>query len=95
MEPRGGRLGIRIEELPGKILLRVWDTGPGIPSGMEARVFEPFAASYASKGGGLGLTICAEIADSMDADLKLENRIRDGKVSGLDALVKFAKQDAA
>lgn len=93
--PRGGRLGIRIEELPGKILLRVWDTGPGIPSGMEARVFEPFAASYASKGGGLGLTICAEIADSMDADLKLENRIRDGKVSGLDALVKFAKQDAA
>lgn len=93
--PPASRLGIRIESWPDAILLRVWDTGPGIPSEMEARVFEPFAASYASKGGGLGLTICAEIADSMDADLRLKNRVRDGKVSGLDAVVKFPKQSAA
>jgi two-component system sensor histidine kinase TctE len=56
---------------------------------MEVRLFEPFVTSDASKGGGLGLTICAEIADAMSADLALKNRIRDGKLVGLDATVKF------
>jgi two-component system sensor histidine kinase TctE len=93
--PTESALGITIESFTDVVLLRVWDTGPGIPSEMEARVFEPFAASYASKGGGLGLTICAEIADSMEAELTLKNRIEDGKVAGLDATVKFRRHNPA
>lgn len=93
--PPDYRLGITIEELADAVLLTVWDTGPGISSEMEERVFEPFAASYASKGGGLGLTICAEIADSMGAGLTLKNRVRDGKIAGLDAMVRFARHEAA
>jgi two-component system sensor histidine kinase TctE len=93
--PPESRLGITIEGLADAILLTVWDTGPGIPREMEERVFEPFAASYASKGGGLGLTICAEIADSMEAGLTLKNRVSDGKIAGLDAMVKFCRHDTA
>lgn len=89
--PQESRLGIIIEETSYAILLRVWDTGPGIATEIAARAFEPFAASYASKGGGLGLTICAEIADSMGADLTLRNRTIDGQIIGLDAMVRFAK----
>ena len=90
--PAEGKLGIRIEETSDAILLHVWDTGSGMPHDLESRVFEPFAASYATKGGGLGLTICAEIADSMQAGLHLRNRIEDGKVAGLDAMVQFRKE---
>ncbi len=87
--PPDGRLGIRIREKDGAVLLHVWDTGQGIPSDLETRFFEPFAASHSSKGGGLGLTICAEIADSMGAVLTLKNRISEGAVVGADAIVRF------
>ena len=68
----------------------MWDSGPGIADQSEQRVFEAFAAAHSSQGGGLGLTICAEIADAMGARLALCNRARDGLVAGLDARVRFA-----
>lgn len=89
--PAKGRLGIVIEETAYDLSLRVWDTGPGIGAEMEKCAFEPFAVSHASKGGGLGLVICAEIADSMNASLTLKNRIRNGAVEGLDAVVYFKR----
>lgn len=91
--PPDSRIGIKIEDAGAHILLHVWDTGPGLPTDIEARVFEPFAATHASKGGGLGLTICAEIADSMGAILTLKNRALGG-ATGLDALVQFRKSEA-
>jgi two-component system, OmpR family, sensor histidine kinase TctE len=89
--PPESRLGIRIKDTDDGILLCVWDSGSGLPNEFEARVFEPFASSHTSKGGGLGLTICAEIADSMGAELTLKNRIRDEKPAGLNAQVRFKK----
>jgi two-component system sensor histidine kinase TctE len=88
--PPKSRLGIRVTSLAGGVELCVWDTGPGIADQHELRVFEPFSAAHSSKGGGLGLTICAEIADAMGAQLSLSNRGADGKVEGLDARVRFA-----
>lgn len=88
--PPDGRLGIRIRGRGRSVVLHVWDTGPGLPADVETRVFEPFAASHSSKGGGLGLTICAEIADSMGAALTLRNRIHQGTVIGVDAIVRFS-----
>ncbi len=88
--PPESRLGIRVKLVDDGVELCVWDSGPGIADQNELRVFEPFAAAHSSKGGGLGLTICAEIADSMGAQLTLCNRGVDGKVYGLDARVAFA-----
>ena len=76
------------------VILHVWDTGEGIPPDLETRFFEPFAASPSSKGGGLGLTICAEIADSMSAHLTLRNRVHEGEVAGADAIVRFNSTEA-
>jgi len=89
------RLGIRVVALPEGALLSVWDSGPGIPDQQEMRVFEPFAAAHSSKGGGLGLAICAEIADSMHAELTLCNCGTAGAVTGLEARVHFASRLAA
>lgn len=91
--PVEGRLGIAIEHTAFELALRIWDTGPGIATDMEESVFEPFAVSHASKGGGLGLTICAEIADSMGACLMLKNRVWGGVVEGLDAVVRFKNEE--
>lgn len=88
--PAESRLGIRITRFDHAVELCVWDSGPGIADSGELRVFEPFAASHNSNGGGLGLTICAEIADAMGAELTLRNRRDAGGVSGLDARVRYA-----
>lgn len=91
--PRGGQLGIRITETESKLVLTVWDAGSGISSDIRERLFEPFAATHDSRGCGLGLTICREIALSMDAQLTLDNRTEHGTVVGLDANLTLPKAD--
>lgn len=64
--PPGGQ--IRVSALhgdePGTVLLRVGDEGPGVPADGRERIFIPFAqgAGEASRGVGLGLALCREVA---------------------------------
>jgi signal transduction histidine kinase len=55
-----GRLSVDVARVDGHVALAVSDTGPGIPSEVRPRVFEPF---YSDKpdGSGLGLTIAERI----------------------------------
>ncbi|HZX25582.1 MAG TPA: sensor histidine kinase, partial [Telluria sp.] len=88
--PPGGRMGVRIEACEGQLMLTVWDSGGGLAPDIEARLFEPFAATHDTRGCGLGLHICRQIAASMNARLSLKNRVRDGVVRGLDASLLLA-----
>ncbi len=61
--PRGARSVLRIV---------VSDTGPGIPVGAEAQIFEPFVrAGGQVEGTGLGLAISRALARGMGGDLQL------------------------
>ncbi len=52
--------------------IRVSDTGPGIPAGAEARIFEPFMRAEGQVAGtGLGLGITRALAQGMGGDLQL------------------------
>lgn len=86
--PEHGRLGVRIvEEGQGGVRLVAWDTGPGMSPGMQAVAFTPFArepSARPSSGAGLGLAICADLARTIGAELRLNNRVEDGRVMGLD-----------
>lgn len=86
-------LGIRIAQGDQGITVCVWDSGPGVADELINTVFEPFASSHSA--GGLGLAICSEIADSMGAHIALENRIEDGKIVGLNAIVRFPAADSS
>ena len=44
-------------------LIEVADTGPGVPTHLAARIFEPFHKSTRQGGSGLGLAIAAELVD--------------------------------
>lgn len=53
-------------------VLRVQDTGPGIPPDALAKVFEPFFSTR--EGGlGLGLSLCESLAQGMGAHLSAAN----------------------
>jgi len=45
----------------GVCVVRVSDTGPGLPAKAREHLFEPFKSATRASGTGLGLAICAEI----------------------------------
>lgn len=61
--PAGGAVAVSVERRDQICVLRVADTGPGIPPAERERVFERFyrVADNAGEGSGLGLAIVREI----------------------------------
>ena len=58
----------------GQVVLRVTDTGTGMPEGVKARAFEPFFTTRdVGKGRGLGLSVCLGIAQAAGGEITLES----------------------
>lgn len=72
--PQGGRIDLSLHDSGGEILLRIDDTGPGIPEAERGRVFDPFyrVPGSAGVGSGLGLSIVRTIAERMGARVSLD-----------------------
>jgi len=78
--PGGGRLCITTGIAEGCAILRVADTGNGLPNPAE-RVFEPFFTTKApGKGTGLGLAICKEFIEDMGGTITAARREDQGTV---------------
>ena len=74
---------VTVGEEAGQAILRVEDTGPGIPEGRIAEMLEPFTRGEASRnratgGAGLGLTLARAVADQHGGTLTLSNRSEGG-----------------
>jgi two-component system sensor histidine kinase KdpD len=67
-------IGARVEG--GSLLIDVVDHGPGLPRGMESRVFEKFfRGTHAGVSGvGLGLSICRGVAQAHGGTITAESR---------------------
>jgi two-component system sensor histidine kinase TctE len=87
--PRGGALQVRVCREGDAAVLSVSDSGPGIASELQARLFQPFSPGDPRRGSGLGLTICQEIVRTLGGDIQLKNRMRNSRVLGLDATVRL------
>jgi signal transduction histidine kinase len=61
-----GRITIRSRDVAGRVMLEVEDTGPGIATDNEAKLFQPFFTTKpVGQGTGLGLSISYGIIDSL------------------------------
>ena len=81
--PAGGSIDISLAATDGRLLLRVSDTGPGIPAGDQERVFERFVRldpARAAGGSGLGLAIARWIAEAHGGTLRIESSGPSGTV---------------
>lgn len=81
--PKGGRVTVSASREGHRVLIRVSDTGRGIPADRLADIFKPFSQvdPYADrkKGGvGLGLAIGRELARSMEGDLTVASEVGRG-----------------
>jgi heavy metal sensor kinase len=74
--PRHGSVAVSVARADGHVLLRVRDSGPGIPVDERERIFERFVRldpARESGGAGLGLSIARWVAEAHGGDLRVES----------------------
>ncbi len=71
--PNGGDIEFAVERSAALVIVRVADTGPGIPPDQRDRIFDPF---YTTKpdGTGLGLAVCSQIVDAHQGKILILSR---------------------
>jgi two-component system sensor histidine kinase KdpD len=69
----GGEIKVTAGRVANEVLIVVADRGPGIPAGLEDRVFEPFTSARDDNGlpasVGLGLAVSRNLATLMGGNL--------------------------
>jgi two-component system NtrC family sensor kinase len=78
---RPRRIGVASTVADGQVLLRVSDTGPGIPEQMLPQIFTPFFTTKApGQGTGLGLSISYRIVEGHGGTLSVQRGLDGGAV---------------
>jgi len=73
--PRGGTLTVRTEKVDTKVLIRIQDTGTGIPEEIRNKIFEAFFTTKQKvKGVGLGLSVCYGIIKDHGGEIRVDSK---------------------
>jgi len=76
MGPGGGRLRVKVahSRADGRdgVMVKIEDTGPGIPPDLREQIFNPFVTTKKS-GVGLGLSIVSKIVDGHNGFIRIED----------------------
>ncbi|GHA35619.1 two-component sensor histidine kinase [Devosia pacifica] len=88
VEETGDRhIAITAHEHRDKVVLSIRDHGPGITSGLNERIFDPFFSTKGvGKGLGLGLSISYNIIKDFGGELRAENHPEGGAVFTIELL---------
>ena len=75
--PRGGNLMLSVMDKDNQCIIKVKDTGEGIPKERLHKIFDPF---YTSKdtGTGLGLVVCKRIIDMYGGTISIDSIVNKG-----------------
>lgn len=75
----GGTVQLKAGRNGEQVIVRVQDTGEGIPFGQQSRIFEPFVQVGRRKGGvGLGLALAREIVQLHGGQLNVDSSPGEG-----------------
>jgi signal transduction histidine kinase len=72
-----GVLRVRTECAPGEAVVRISDTGPGIPRESLKKVFQPFHTTK-RRGTGLGLAVAERIVSAHGGQILVESEAGKG-----------------
>jgi two-component system, sensor histidine kinase and response regulator len=76
-----GSVRLSLEERGGGQVLRVEDTGPGIPVELQDKLFTKFfRATNTQEGAGLGLSIVKGFVEAHGGRITVESRLGHGSV---------------
>ncbi|TGK18607.1 PAS domain S-box protein [Leptospira fluminis] len=70
-----GKISIRMYLQDSEVVVEINDNGPGIPEGIQERIFQPFFTTKPpGEGSGLGLDIVNKIVEKHDGRIEVESR---------------------
>nr|WP_306469779.1 HAMP domain-containing sensor histidine kinase [Oscillatoria laete-virens] len=72
--PKGGSVTLSSGASLDSIVIKITDTGKGIPEKNLAKIFEPFFTEGKQQGTGLGLSICKRIIEAHGGIISVESR---------------------
>ncbi|MFH0860543.1 MAG: PAS domain S-box protein [Candidatus Altiarchaeota archaeon] len=83
--PRGGSITVSVSRLGRNIVIKIKDTGIGIPKGEVGKIFESFYQVDSSrrrkyKGVGLGLAVCKKIVEAHQGTIGVESEEGRGSI---------------
>ncbi len=89
----GGSVRVSVTQAPEKLLLRVSDTGYGIPGEYQRSIFQPFFRIDKSRsreygGAGLGLSLVWEITDLHGGSVRVEESSENGTVIAVELSIQ-------
>jgi len=91
--PQGGVLKIATKKENDEVIVRISDTGVGIPESEKESIFEPFFTTKdIDKGCGLGLAICDEIIQAYEGKIDVESKEGEGTTFIIHFPLKYAVQ---
>jgi two-component system, cell cycle sensor histidine kinase PleC len=83
--PEGGKIGLRVRQRDGKVVIYVEDSGIGIPPEAMCKLGRPFEQvqtqfTKAHKGSGLGLSIAKSLAELHGGSIRIRSAVDIGTV---------------
>ncbi|MBI5863238.1 MAG: sensor histidine kinase [Planctomycetes bacterium] len=75
--PIGGAVNLAVDSSDETVVVRIQDSGPGIPADLLDKIFDPFFTTKAT-GTGLGLAIAHRLIDAHGGRLTVRNAVGGG-----------------
>ena len=102
--PAGGRIVMRVEELPqmmpkySRIRFSVSDNGMGMSEDYLKVIFDPFTreqtnATYEIQGTGLGMAITKSLVDLMGGSIKVTSKLGEGSTFTVELELRIQEQE--
>ena len=102
--PTGGRIEMRVEELPqmmkkhSRIRFTVSDNGMGMSEEYLKVIFDPFTreeteATYEIQGTGLGMAITKSLVDLMGGSITVESKLGEGSTFTVELELRIQEQE--
>ncbi|MCD1626258.1 MAG: sensor histidine kinase [Paracoccaceae bacterium] len=70
---QAGEISVAAQDKPAAWIIRVSDTGPGLPAKAREHLFQPFQGGARKGGSGLGLVIAQDLIRAHGGQLELED----------------------
>ena len=78
--PKGGSLSLSVYDQNSSVVIKVQDSGAGIPSDIVSRIFDPFFTTKQAQGTGLGLSISQTLVTRAGGQITVESEVGVGSI---------------
>ncbi|GEM_PF-2704766 len=70
---KGGRVSIKMDEKEEGVIIKIEDTGKGIPKNKLDKIFEPFYKTGDEEGTGIGLAVVREFVYALGGKIRIDS----------------------